>query len=300
MGALAPTPETQYGTANQICSADPLSATDSPAYYADNIPKMVGNSGTVLASATVGNITLGTALDAVYGPTNNNCPGIWAYLPATALASPYNVAGWYWLVMSTTTVGTVYAVQPLNGGVAQLGVPAAESGAYVAATPTYAQCWAPPVVTAANIATGSGSGYTGVTTAVAGPSYQMQGGTIQGSGSVSFEGIQTSNNSAGAKTARGVLSAAAALTSPVIAVAAAMTTGISQLIARTFAMWEGAASTGAANQATTCLRFVTAGSVPTFATLDNSGTTYVGVTLQVAVATDWTILQGHYITMNPT
>jgi hypothetical protein len=300
MGALAPTPATTPGVATQVCSADPLSVTDSPAYYGDNIPKMIGNSGTVLASATLGNLTLGTALDAVYGPTNNTCPGIWLYLPATALAAPNNVAGWYWAVMSSTTVGTVYTAQPANGGVAQLGVPASESGPYSAATPTYSLCWSPPLSSSLAIATGTGAGYTGVTAATAGPAYQMQGGTLQGSASVIFEGIVTANNSAGAKTARGVLSAAAALTSPVIAIAQAITTGVSALVARTFAMWEGLGSTGSTGQATTCLRFVTVGSTPTFATLDNSGTTYTGFTMQVAVATDWLILQSQYITLNPT
>ena len=300
MGALAPTPATTPGIAAQVCSADPLSATDSPAYYAGNVPMMVGSGGTVLASATAGNLTLTTALDAVYGPTNNGQAGIWIYFPAGALAAPNATAGWYWCVMTSTTVGTVYAVQPLNGGVAQIGVPASESGPYVAATPTVNQNWAPPVVTASQIAVGSGAGYTGVTTAVAGPCYQMLGGTLQGSGSVVWEGVITANNSAGAKTARGVLSAAAALTSPVVAIAQALTTGLSALIARTFAMWTGFGSTGSTGQLTTALKFVTPGSVPTFATLDNSATSYVGATLQVATATDWLILQGHYITLNPT
>src|SRR5258708_29587566 len=118
------TPQVAPGVAGQISSEDPLGTRDSPAYYGGNTAMMIGNSGTVAANNLVGNITLGTALDAVYGPTNNGCPGIWLYLPATALAAPNNVAGWYWCVMSTTTVGTAYAIGFVPGVAVNLGTAA--------------------------------------------------------------------------------------------------------------------------------------------------------------------------------
>lgn len=61
------------------------------------IPVILAPSGTVDAA---GVITLGTALPLTYAA------GAWVYLPATALLS--GIAGLYWCVFSSTTVGQVY------------------------------------------------------------------------------------------------------------------------------------------------------------------------------------------------
>jgi hypothetical protein len=61
------------------------------------VPVGIAPNGTV---ATNGQITLGTALPRVYSG------GIWVYLPAGAVSG--GVAGLYWCVMSSTTVGQVY------------------------------------------------------------------------------------------------------------------------------------------------------------------------------------------------
>jgi hypothetical protein len=61
------------------------------------VPVGIANNGTV---ATNGQVTLGTALPRVYSN------GIWLYLPAGAVSG--GVAGLYWCVMSSTTVGQVY------------------------------------------------------------------------------------------------------------------------------------------------------------------------------------------------
>jgi hypothetical protein len=326
-----------------VASIDAICSKDSPWYLGSNAAMMIGDSGTVAANANVGNLVLGTALDAVYGPTNNGCPGIWIFLPATALAAPNNVAGWYWCVMSSTTVGTAYAISFSPGVASQLGTAAAVAAG--AATPAYppgilvaqqaggtgfvfsptqpsgtlASLPAgqqnatlvpafpdpppPALVVAANIATGTGAGYTGATTEQAAASYQLQGGAVGPAGSAIFEGVISAFNSAGAKTARGRVHSAATLAGGTAVVTQALTTGISALIARTVAMWDGHQA-GTTSGTTNAGKFVTAGSVPTFFTLDESGgaagTTpmYAGITLQVAVATDWLILQGHYLTGN--
>jgi hypothetical protein len=280
MGSVAPLPATVAGLGNQVASMDPLLNTDSPAYFQNCVPLVIGNSGTVAASATLGNLTLGTALDAIYGPTNNNCPGIWLYLPSTALASPNNVAGWYWAVMSSTTVGTVYAASPLNGGVSQV------AGSQVNPfTPPIQNAvtfpFAPPV--GASIATGSGSGYTGVTAETPGPVYMFPGGTVSPTGSLSFAAVESNNNSAGAKTIRGKVATAATLATGAVTIASvAATTAVSATLPNNQILMLGASNSW---------RYVVAGSAPVFGLTDFSATVYTGFSLQVAVATDWVILQ---------
>jgi hypothetical protein len=285
---------------------DPFLNTDSPAYFQVAAPMMVGNSGTVAASATLGNLTLGTALDAVYGPTNNNCPGIWIYLPATALAAPNNVAGWYWCVMSSTTVGTVYAVQPLNGGVSQVAVSGTQLGATNPFSPGgqagYSYNWAAPQVvapaTALPIAVGTGVGYTAPTTAIPAAVFQFPGGTISSTGTLQFNGIVSAFNSAGAKTLRGVVAANAGLSTTATTVGSqAITVGISSTATLGQILMNGQTS-AAGNEAS--WRYVPAGAVPSFGLLDFSLTQYLGFTMQVAVATDWLIahLQNMTISQN--
>jgi hypothetical protein len=287
MGSVSLQPATLPGVGNDLISIDVQGCSDSPCYYGNNQPMMVGSGGTVAASATVGNLTLTTALDAIYGPTNNNVPGIWLYLPSTALAAPLNVAGWYWAVMTSTTVGTVYTAQPLNGGVASPNYLPAPVIANVSGQ-VLTNPWATPSGALA-IATGSGAGYTGVTSAVPASVYQVLGGFLSSTGSVSFAGSITGNNSAGAKTLRGVLSTAATLASPTIVATTAITTGLSALLTVGTLLMAGA------NNA---WRYITVGSTPTFGSTDLSVTEYVGTTLQVAVATDWAIQQSSYITCN--
>lgn len=278
---------------------DPLLNTDSPAYFQVSAPLMIGSGGTVAASATLGNLTLTTALDAIYGPTNNNCPGIWLYLPATALAAPFNVAGWYWAVMTSTTVGTVYTSQPPNGGVSQSALPGTALGAAnpfsAGAQAGYSFNWQPPTG-ALTIATGSGSGYTGVTAATPAAVFQFPGGTINGTGSLQFNGTTSANNSAGAKTLRGVVANNAALTTTATTIGSlALTTGISSTATLGQILMNGFSS-AAGNEAS--WRYVAAGSAPAFGQLDFSLQQYVGFTLQVAVATDWLIAHLQNLTIS--
>lgn len=83
-----------------------------PLYQRNSVSSLV-SSGTVGTSAagiaptgtigtgSSGNITLGSALHRIF------TEGIWLYLPTIA-TTPAITAGMYWVVMSSTTVGTVY------------------------------------------------------------------------------------------------------------------------------------------------------------------------------------------------
>lgn len=134
-------------------------------------PYAIANSGTVTAVTTAGNLTLGTALNQTYSG------GIWLFMPSTALAAPNNVAGWYFAVMSSTTVGSMY----------------------LDSTQTV-------------IIAGSGAGYTGDTTERALPvTFTIPANTLGlNGGSVRVWANALTNNSAGAKTLK-VKQAATAL-----------------------------------------------------------------------------------------
>jgi hypothetical protein len=118
--------------------------------------------------AANGAVTLGTALDATYST------GIWLYYPAGAVYSG-SVAGFYWTVMSSTTVGTVYM------------------NTYVPGTSTFDAPASPTAVVAA----GPGA-FTGVTAAVtmfSVPSIPLRvGGRIRHRGYIGF------TNNANSKT----------------------------------------------------------------------------------------------------
>ena len=294
MGGINRGPDAVAGAGSNTVTSAPSTSKGGLGYFGTNTAMMVGSGGTVAANANPGNQTLTTALDAVYGPSNNSCPGIWIFLPTGALGAGQTGGAFYWHTMSSTTVGTVanLAYVPVGGAAPSATATVVNS----LDAPTAAQ------VTAAGNATGSGSAWAAPTTAVAGPVYGLAGGNVGPSGSMNLEGLtQTANNSAGAKTVRFVFSTAVTLASPVIAAVQSMTTALSAFLSDAFAMWCGqnANATGAQGTTgvTTCMKFVTVGSVPSFNTLDESVTLYAGITLQVAVATDWTIIQGHAITV---
>lgn len=289
MAGVTPTVLVVPGVTPDISPVIPGICTSCEGAINQTVPRLAGNSGTAAANSNPGNLTLGTALDAIYGPTNNNCPGIWIFLPSTALAAPFNVAGWYWAVMTSTTVGTIYTAQPLNGGLLALAVAASTSGAYTVAVQGYPYPWLPPTAPL-TVATGAGA-YTAPTTATASIAVTMLGGSATATSAISFTGVASANNTAGAKTQRAVLSAAAALTSPAVVATLALTTGVSGVMTAVQALWAGA---------TNSWRFLTAGATPTFSSFDNSTTIYAGETLQVAVATDWIIGQHFAMQINQT
>ena len=99
-------------------------------------PFAIANTSSGGIAAATGAVTLGTALTATYSG------GIWLWFPSTAFAS--SAAGWYWTVMSSSTAGVVYNIT---------------LGSQIPYIPTAA------AVAAAGTAVGTGSGYTGSTSA---------------------------------------------------------------------------------------------------------------------------------------
>lgn len=70
-----------------------------------NTPIGIAPTGTMAAN---GAVTFGTALAKTYGPTGTSAPaGIWMYFKAGAVYAG-SAAGFYWCVMTSTTLGTVY------------------------------------------------------------------------------------------------------------------------------------------------------------------------------------------------
>lgn len=92
------------------------------------VPSGVPSSGSVAAN---GALTLGTALPTAF------IAGIWLYFPSGAVYAG-SAAGLYWVVMSSTTVGTVfdnvYTVGPRTPPSSPTPIVAAGPGAYVQTT----------------------------------------------------------------------------------------------------------------------------------------------------------------------
>lgn len=123
-------------------------------------PFGIANTGVTVANALTGNVTLGTALARIYAG------GAWMYFPSTAWAAPFNVAGWYWVVFSSTTIGQGFSDPTLT-------VPL----------------------------TGQGGAYTGVITEQALPlNLVVPGGMLGLHGGIRATIAAFTNNSAGAKT----------------------------------------------------------------------------------------------------
>ena len=114
-------------------------------------------SGTINTGSS-GNITFGTAANRVY------TEGLYVYLPSIA-TTPDITAGFYWCVMSSTTVGTLYA---------------SKGGAAINFT--------------------VGASYTGVTTTVDLPLQTLKGGVMGSYRRLSVTGILSLTNNANAKT----------------------------------------------------------------------------------------------------
>lgn len=131
------------------------------------VPVLIAPNGTV---ATNGTITLGTALSIIYNG------GLWVYLPAGAVVG--GLAGHYWTVMSSTTVGQV-------------------TTEYRAADATFV----PTLGTSTTAAIGSNAGYTQTTgAAILLATVKLLANSIGAYGSVRATFQVENNNSAGTKS----------------------------------------------------------------------------------------------------
>jgi len=114
-------------------------------------------TGTINTGSS-GNITFGTAANRAY------TEGLYVYLPSIA-TTPAITAGFYWCVMSSTTVGTLYA---------------SKGGAAINFT--------------------VGASYTGVTTAVDVPLQTLKGGLIGNYRKLNITGVLELTNNANSKS----------------------------------------------------------------------------------------------------
>lgn len=217
-----------------------------------SIPCVIANSGTV---ATNGTVTLGTALTLTYSD------GCWLYLPASAVVG--GSAGWYYAVMSSTTVGQVYT-------------------AYQA---TMQNPYIPAVLTAA---VGSNAAYTGVTTQVTLASVQIPANLLGAQGSVRYKATVSYNNSAGAKTLRVDFGGSTVLSvAPTTTVAISVDKSVHNRTAAKQVVQAAADTQAASSTAVTTL------------SVDTTADVTVGFTGQLATATDFLILESARIEICP-
>lgn len=210
--------------------------------------------------ATGGVVTLGTALAMTYSV------GIWLYFPANAVVG--GSAGMYWCVMSSTTQGQVYTTfaDPATGF-----VPSLPSGALVAAT-------------------GSNSAYTQTTgAAITVLNKTMSGGALGSNGKLALDAYISNNNSAGAKTLRVALGGATIVTT-------SPTTNVATSIIR----WiqNRGSQSRQINHPSVSVALST-GTGFTALSVDTASDSALIVTLQLATATDWQVLEQLSATVSP-
>lgn len=226
------------------------------------VPIGIACTGSV---ANNGVLTLGTA----YAVTYNG--GIWLYFPAGALYSG-SLVGFYFVIMSSTTVGQVYTSY------------FSASTAVMGATGTW-NIPASPV--ALNGTTGPGA-YTGSTSVIFVPGAAV--GILGAHFSISAQVGTRSNNNANSKTAYLSLGNATA-NAPICAVNATSTTQAAQL-----ATMYGRGATNAqivpSSQDTAVFGLTTSG-------LDTTQPMYVGLRLNIGVATDNLVVEFVRVTAIP-
>lgn len=217
------------------------------------VPVLIAPNGTV---ATNGTITLGTALSIIYNG------GLWVYLPAGAVVG--GLAGYYWTVMSSTTVGQV-------------------TTEYRAADATFV----PTLGTSTTVAVGSNAGYTQTTgAAILLATVKLLANSIGAYGSVRSTFQVENNNSAGTKSY--VMSFRGTGGGPVSVIGAATTSTTTMTQHRV-------ANRGRVDRQVGTVSFTSpfgASSNPIFNyTVDTAQDSFEDVSGNLAVATDWIILQ---------
>lgn len=217
------------------------------------IPCIIVPNGTV---ATSGAITVGTALPLIY-------PRAWVYLPAAAVVG--GLAGWYYTVFSSTTLGQVYT--------------------------NYQAAMDKPFVPATLVAAvGSNSAYTTVisTDVVMGAAI-IPANLLGAFGSVDVTAFLSYNSTAGAKVGKVRFGAGTVVSS-----SATTTTGLTirkrvQNRATNSQVIQASLETG-----------VTVSVAPTLLAIDTTADVQVDVVGQVAVATDYIILESLSVEVLPT
>ena len=228
--------------------SDPYS---SSALTSTGVPVLVPSSGTI---ATAGTVTLTTALPATFSS------GAWMYFPATAFAGT-GVAGVYWVVMSSTTAGTVYQ---------NISVPASPFEPYIPS-----QVLSPVV--------GSNSAYTQTTAAdLVLVRTTVPGGLMGLSGEVHYNMMFSTNATANSKPVKVTFGGTTIHTS---SLSSNVTTNIDKLIFNR-------GSTGSqVSGPLAALGHGSSASDALYLTVDTSNDFDITITAQMATATDYVILQ---------
>ena len=108
---------------------------DFSALASTGVPVVIPSSGTI---ATAGTVTLTTALPTTY-------TGAWMYFPATAFSGTV-AAGLFWVVMSSTTAGTVYQTSVVPASPFEAFIPTEALVAVVGSNSAYTQTTASDLV----------------------------------------------------------------------------------------------------------------------------------------------------------
>ena len=235
------------------------------------INSSIGEGGIPIAVAPTGSttalgvVTLGTALPRIY-------PAIWMYFPA-AVVTGDTTGGMYFCVMTSTTVGTIYAgKQGTAAGVNTVTLPF--------------QPFFPTTLVAAPCAVGA---FTGSTAEIFVVNVTLPPAGMGLQGRCRITSHQTTNNSAGTKTFK-VYLGAAALAQPGVYTTS---TGGTQMIA--------VRNCGAENFNMSQIVGGTSTSPAVYSAIQTSavGLPYFALSLQSAVATDTTILEGYVMELIP-
>lgn len=243
----------EYGVSTQPGSMNPIKL------FQVNLPMVLAPTGTM---GNNGAITLGTALPA--GFLNGPC---YLYLPAASIVASGSgsAAGWYYALMSSTTLGTVY-----NNTYAS-GLP------FIPATPT------------AFVTTGPGA-YTGATSAQVALSFPLPGNLMGPNGVLEISAVLGFNASTNNKTVT------AKVGSSTIFSLVEATTGVKSY--QPYVQWANQGATGAQVAATVG----TPGSsttAQTYTTIDTTALQTITVNVTDATATDYIIIDSFSATVTP-
>lgn len=231
------------------------------------VPVGVANSGT---TTNVGALTLGTALPRIY-------PAIWLWFPAGVVVGDAT-GGFYYTVMSSTTVGQIYLNPGKFGGA---------TGNSAVTTPF--QPFVPATLVTPTAGQFAAAGYTGSTAEIFLVNVTVPPGGFGLQGRSRITSHQTCNNSAGAKTFKTYLGASQLGQSG----AYTTSTGGTQMIA--------VRNCGAENFNMSQIVGGTSASAAVYTAVQTSaiGTPFIAISAQAAVATDVVVLEGYIFEIAP-
>jgi hypothetical protein len=237
---------------------NPVGAMNTFKLFQTGLSMIMAPTGT---GASAGAITLGTA-----GPTGFWGGPCYLYLPANCLGGNANSAGWYYTLLTSTTVGTVY------------------NNAYTTGQPFI------PGSAVLTAFAGAGSGYTGVTTAQAALTFTMPGNSLGANGVLEMSGVIGYNGSTNNKT---------------VTVKIGSTTVFSLVQAtaanKAYQFYIQVQNQGATNAQMVQNTGATGAStvVNTYSSIDTTANQTITVNITNATATDWTSIESFSAVITP-